>query len=148
MEAVRKGENTMTHTEFALEVYNAVGYLLADVVTDDRVANTVRHLDVGDDLLLPSPAEVKMQLVWQELQTWMADEDRLLEQYPLVRVEGLCGASAHTWIEIHTNIHDRSQDPVVPKFIIDAVPALVVGGPLLILPGAPLALSYRKRKAK
>lgn len=135
----------MTFESFAREVHAAVTYLLADVVTPERVANTIRHLDVGDDLLLPSTAEIKTQLAWQDLIQWLDDEGRLLEEYPLEMVDGICGAQAHTWIEVHTTVHDFDRDPVRPVFIIDAVPPGVVGGPLLIGPSSPLRLCYAKR---
>lgn len=136
----------MRHDEFVVEVYNAVQYLLLDVVTPERIRDTVRHLDVGDDLLLPSTAEVRTQLVWEELRNWLVEEEKLVEDYPLELVEGLCGAQAHTWITCSTKVHRMELDPIPPVFIIDVSPQGVLPSPLLIGPGSPLRLLYRKRK--
>jgi len=139
----------MTHDEFAVSVYDAVTYLLETTVTEERVRDTIRHLDIGEDVLvLQSPAEIKVQLVWNDLIQWLEDEGSLRDEYPLDLVDGLCGAQAHTWIAIRNAEHDFDRDPVEPVFILDVVPPLTIPAPIMIGPGSPLRLCYKKRTVK
>ena len=138
----------MRQDEFIMEVYRAVEYLLEDVVTPERISNTIRHLDIGDDILLPSTAEVKIGLVWDNLQDWLTDEGHSLEDYPLDLIEGICGTQAHTWIECSTTKHDLRQDPVSPVFILDIAPPNALPQPILIGPGSPFRMLYRRRVTK
>lgn len=137
----------MQHDEFAMEVFGAICQILEETVTPERVRNTVRHLDVGNDILLPSSAEVTVSLVWEDLMDWLKEDPSALKDYPLRLVEGLCGAQTHTWITCSTTKHNEALDPVSPVVLIDVVPPGVIPpDPIMLGPGSPLRLAYKQRK--
>lgn len=103
--------------------------------TEGELEQEVRRLS-GQGQQTANPRTVLAQIVWRKLR----ESDVELDGLELA--SGFFGNQEHRWFELRFD--DPKADPLPQVFLIDHAPVGVVAPALLLEPGSPFQLLYRR----
>ena len=136
MYSTTKGDDMISEDE-AMRRTAALGMEVGVVITRMMAEGWEPSSDAEGAQQTPYPRQEFTRAVWRRVPEEAKDGFSL--------VDGTLGASMHTWMELR--VEDLARDPLPRRFVIDPCPIETFAPPLMILPGSPFLLLYRRGRS-